>query len=157
MTDEQTRVANLIREAFEGVVLGNGVGLFQAKSMDDNWDDGKKERKKDEKLDWASIPVDNLNKCYSNLTFSDAEGMRFHLPAFILADLEGTYIHDRTSILCNLCSDRDDRLTRFDLLNPLQRRAIQEYLLVCRDGDFSLCDDMIDRALEGYWTLDTIE
>lgn len=35
MTDDEQRVANLIRYAFAGVTLGDGVGLRQASGLDD--------------------------------------------------------------------------------------------------------------------------
>lgn len=35
MTDAEQRVAGLIREAFQGVTLGNGIGLRQAQGLDD--------------------------------------------------------------------------------------------------------------------------
>jgi hypothetical protein len=82
--------------------------------------------------------------------------MRFHLPAYIIVDLEGTLepfgiTHD---IVFHLCYECDDRQSKFGLLNPLQRRAIREYLLL-RRREYE--DDDIDHALQNYWTLDTIE
>jgi hypothetical protein len=82
-------VAERIRNAFSGVTLGQGVGLRQAQGID-----GYEEetaiadyRQSDEKENWSRIPPDALNECQSSLSFFDAEGMRFHLPAYLLADL----------------------------------------------------------------------
>jgi hypothetical protein len=66
MTKEQTRVANLIREAFQGVVLGDGVGMLQANAMDGG-SAGEAERQKDEKMDWSKIPSLHIDFCRSSL------------------------------------------------------------------------------------------
>ena len=83
------RVESLIRlidEAFDGVVLGDGIGLWEAQGLDD-MDDVEtcaNLRAKDEKEDWRKITDDDLNACSSSPSFFDAAGFRFHLAAFIL-------------------------------------------------------------------------
>ena len=64
MTDEKKRQADLIGEAFRRVVLGDGVGLMQARGLDDYADEKMlaEYRAKDEKRDWAKIPVSELNR-----------------------------------------------------------------------------------------------
>jgi hypothetical protein len=81
-------VASHIREAFHGVTLGNGIGLLEGQGLDDYEDEATRKayRERDEKHDWERIPVEALNRCQSSLSFFDAEGMRFHLPAFIRLD-----------------------------------------------------------------------
>ena len=96
MTPEEERVADLVRRAFYGVTLGNGVGLLHGQGLDYYADRQTlaQYRAKDEKLDWTRIGVTELNRCHSSLSFFDAEGMRFHLPAYLIADLEGTLNQD---------------------------------------------------------------
>src|SRR5438046_507176 len=96
MTLEEARVASLVREAFRGVTLGEGVGLLEGRGIDDYEVQEVLDayRSQDEKEDWSKIPVDALNNCYSSLSFFDAEGLRFHLPAYLIADLEGLYQFD---------------------------------------------------------------
>ena len=102
MTPDESRVADLIRAAFSGVTLGDGVGLCEAQGLDDYEDDATlaKLRRRDETQDWLRISVEDLNRCYSSLSFFDAEGMRFHIPAFLIADLEGTFNQEVIFTLC---------------------------------------------------------
>ncbi|WP_442483535.1 DUF6714 family protein [Aeoliella sp. SH292] len=154
MTEEQTRVANLIREAFQGVVLGNGVGLFQGQAIDDYASEAEEQalRAKDEKLDWAKISFVDLNGCSSSLSFFDAEGMRFHLPAYLISDLEETGMHD---ITFDLFFEPYDAQSRFNLLDTDQRLAVREFLLLKKNALKEAGDDFaipsIDQALENYW------
>lgn len=75
-----------IHQAFDGVVLGNGIGLWEAQDHDDRLSSAEcaELHKKDEVNDWSKIPVIDLYLCSSSLSFFDAEGMRFHLPIFLL-------------------------------------------------------------------------
>lgn len=75
-----------IEEAFKSVKLEDGIGLWEAQGHDDRLTDEAclKLRAKDEKENWHNIPVLNLYKCNSSLSFFDAKGMRFHLPVFLL-------------------------------------------------------------------------
>ena len=129
MTEEEARVAQLVREAFQGVTLGNGVGLRQGQGLDDYEDAATRAalRLSDEKDDWTNISGADLNRCYSSLSFFDAEGMRFHLPAYLIADLEGTFDHDMDFHLFYFESGEDER---FRLLNEEQRDAIRQFLLL---------------------------
>ena len=92
MTADNGRVLGLVRRAFQGVTLGKGVGLRQGQGLDDYADERTlaSYRAQDEKHDWSAIPVADLDRCYSSLSFFDADGMRFHLPAYLIADLEGS-------------------------------------------------------------------
>ena len=90
MNTERERVASWIKEAFRGVTLGNGVGLWEGRALDD-YDDERgiaSARLRDQRSDWSAIPVEDLCECESSLTFADQEGVRFLLPAFMLAELE---------------------------------------------------------------------
>lgn len=153
MTNEERRVADLIREAFQGVTLGDGIGLLEAQGMDGGGDEGtlKRYREGDEKEGWSGIPVAKLNRCFSSLSFFDAEGMRFHLPAFLVADLNGTYDQE---IIFYLTYTGYNAQARFDVLSPDQREAVRQYLL-CQvrqrpDDDFDV--PIIQQTLETYWT-----
>ena len=76
-------------------------------------------RNKDEKLNWQNIQIDDLNRCNSSPTFFDAQGMLFHLPAFLLASLNGDYLHDLTFRLIHLSVDREKNLA-YLMLNSVQ-------------------------------------
>ena len=146
------QVCQAIETAFSGVTLGNGVGLTETQGLDDYADAVTLAgyRANDEKDDWHRIPVEALNQCNSSLSFFDAEGMRFHLPAYLLADLHGDYGFGITFRLTNLS---DHCLTQFALLSPAQRAAVRAFLLHRLgdpDEEFYRLD--ITRALNVYCT-----
>lgn len=146
------RVCSVIREAFKGVTLGNGVGLTEARALDDYEDAATcaANRENDEKEDWQRITCDELNTFGDTWSFFDAEGMRFHLPAFLIADLEG---EEGMGMEFSLTHLGDHGKERFSLLNTEQRSAVRLYLIHLRtdpDSEYYLED--IDNALETYWT-----
>ena len=142
-----------IREAFSGVKLGDGIGLEQAQGIDD-YDDAAtcaRYRAQDEKDDWSRIPVEKLNRCNSSLSFFDAEGMRFHLPAYLLADLQGAYQFGMAFCLTNLS---DHNISQFLLLSPVQRKAVRSFLLhIAEAADYAFDRPHIIRALDEYWAI----
>ena len=141
-----------IRAAFKGVTLEGGIGLWQAQGIDDHEDDltCAEYRQRDEKEHWENISADALNACYSSLGFFDAEGMRFNLPAFLIADLNGEYLMDMESRLVNIGSLEQGW---FSLLNQGQRLAVGKYLTHISDGpDCSVSRVSIKHALDTYWT-----
>ena len=75
-------VIKLIRDAFAGVTLGDGVSLRQTRVFDDRGSDEEAERARanDELTDWTLIPDRDIEEYYDDLCFLDAAGARFHLP-----------------------------------------------------------------------------
>lgn len=143
-------VGRTIEAAFVGVTLGGGVGLQEAQGIDDYADAETRAayRAKDEKDDWSRIPAEALQRCYSSLSFFDAEGMRFHLPAYLLAGLRGEYGCNLAFCLTQTC--RNDHY--FRLLSDTQRRAVRAFLLhILDDSDYQFDRPHILRALEDYW------
>ena len=55
-------VVEAVKSTFSNVLLGNGVGLWEAQTIDDyeTKDVQRKNRKKGEKEDWGSISHDEL-------------------------------------------------------------------------------------------------
>lgn len=146
------QLCEVIRQAFAGVTLGCGIGLQQAQGLDDYADASACAalRATDEKADWQRIPVNELNRCYSSLSFFDAEGMRFHLPAYLIADLQGTYHQGMAFCLSYL---NDYTLAQFALLSATQRTAVSAFLLhLAEDDDEEFERPHILRALDEYWT-----
>jgi hypothetical protein len=140
-----------IEAAFSGVTLGGGIGLQEAQGLDDYADAETLAayRAKDEKDDWRRIPTAALRQCYSSLSFFDAEGMRFHLPAYLIADLRGEYGNDMAFCLTQTC--REDHY--FRLLSLGQRQAVRAFLLhILDDGDYQSDRPHILGALDGYWS-----
>ena len=110
-----------IESAFAGVTLQEGIGLYEAQGIDDYASQAQclAYRAKDEKLNWHNISINDLNRCNSSLSFFDAQGMLFHLPAFLLASLNGDYLHDLTFRLIHLSVDREKNLA-YLMLNSVQ-------------------------------------
>lgn len=138
--------------AFANITLGEGIGLWQAQGIDDYKSSGEciALRQHDQKLDWSKIPIQDLNDCYSSLSFFDAEGIRFHLPAFLLADLRGECHFDLAFYLCGSY----DQIQKFAMLNQQQYQAVRAYLRwIAHDRDSEFDRDMILKELkDGYWS-----
>jgi hypothetical protein len=145
-------VISQIRDAFRGVVLGSGVGLFEGRALDDYADAATRTacRDEDERHHWEDIPVEDLNHYDSSLSFFDAEGMRFHLPAYLIAELEGTY---RASMVFYLTEcDFETLMQKLVLLSKAQREAVREFLMFVVDQPEHKSDRAaIRRALGEYW------
>jgi hypothetical protein len=143
---------NEIRSAFAGVELGNGIGLMQAQGLDDYEDAATVAayRMLDEKHDWSKITVDQLNQCYSSLSFFDAEGMRFHLPAFLIAYLDGTFLQD---VIFSLTYSEQGSLLCFDLLSAAQRQAVRDFFQyeISENDPVDFERPKIEKALAEYW------
>ena len=134
--------------AFEGVTLGGGIGLYQAQGIDDHDSDEtcRMLRERDEKDNWQRITSEDLNKCYSSLSFFDAEGLRFHLPAYLLADLNGDYMFDMISEFTNWC---DHKRQQYSLLSHTQIEAVSDYLRLIQNKPGNWLDvHKIDFTLE---------
>jgi hypothetical protein len=135
-----------VREAFAGVTLGGGVGLAEAQALDDDASNEVRAacRAGDEKSDWAAIPLRDLNRHSGSPAFLDADGMRFHLPAYMVADLDGDYRHEFAPYLCG-CQET------FSLLTPLQRNAVEMYLrAISEKENLPSYQKDIERALEEW-------
>jgi hypothetical protein len=148
MTDEENRVLKLVQCAFRDINLGDGVGLWQAQGIDDYADAQTLDnyRAQDEKTDWSAIPVDHLDQCHSSLCFFDDEGMRFHLPAYLCADLQGAL--NTANIIFHLTRG----MSAFDMLSRAQRNAVREFLLLrLSDCDYEFERKDIEFALREYW------
>jgi hypothetical protein len=154
MTLTRQEVASHIQEAFRGVALGNGVGLLEGQGLDDYADETTRKayRERDEKHDWKRIPVEALNRCQSSLSFFDAEGMRFHLPAFMYAELNGDLDVGCVFHLTHLDDYARNKLVS---LSRGERRAVREFLLFLRDSpDYEFDRPQIERVLSDYWISD---
>ncbi len=147
--DKQDLINN-ITNAFSGVELGDGVGLLQAQAMDD-WepeDVQEKSRQNDEKKDWQSIKYEALDECRSSLSFFDEDGMRFHIPAYII----GSILDEVDDPIFHLTQLDDFGASRFSSLNQKQKESIIMYLHWCiAQEEYSFDIPSIKRALNEFW------
>ncbi len=148
----KAQIIEKIEAAFSGVTLGHGIGLFEAQAIDDyeNEAEQKRRRKQDEKTNWNAITPDSLQSCHSSLSFFDADGMRFHLPAFIIGSIKGE-VEDPLFQLTNLGHHLESRL---DSLNIAQHQAVLGYLTWClTEEEYGKVHPDIVRAIAGYWAV----
>ena|SRR5688572_32190692 len=133
-------VVRQIRAAFHNVRLGTGIGLNEGQVLDDYGSDQERAiaRERDEKDDWSVIAEHKLNECCSSLSFFDAEGMRFHLPSFMLAEINDKFWYGLAFHLVRA----NGRPEQFTLLNKEQRTAVRDFI-----------DYMIDRSAPEYDTV----
>lgn len=147
-------ICRMIEFAFAEVKLGNGVGLVEGQGLDDYADEETcaRYRADDEKDAWHRIPTERLNQFHSSLSFFDAEGMRFHLPAFLSAELRGDFWMGTAFTLTYSVTHDDRDAKRFSLLNNVQRAAVRSFLLFLLDDPESEFDRQdILKALDEYW------
>lgn len=140
-----------ITEAFKDVRLGVGVGLFEGQAIGDYESDGARAlmRSKDEKEAWWNIPSKHLNACHSSLSYMDALGARFHLPAFICCDLRGELDFELEFKLSRVDGAGKNK---FSLLSPEQRKLVAAYLeFLADDVDAEFSRKEILEALNDYW------
>jgi hypothetical protein len=97
---------------------------------------------------WAGLRSEELNKCNSSLSFFDAEGMRFHLPAYLIADLDGTYGFGMAFTLTQ-SSLLGEQVA---LLNEAQHAAVRAYFrFVEHEPEYEFEREHIQNALVGFW------
>lgn len=154
--DERWQTANILREkierAFAGVTLGNGIGLKEARGLDDYADSDILARlhNEDERQDWHRFTSAQLLSYQSSISFTDAEGMRFLLPAWMLAELRDEGI---AGLIWSLCRIAPHNEHKFVLLSAEQRGVVRDFLEFVRDHpEFTHERGEIDAAIEHIWS-----
>jgi len=140
-----------ISAAFKDVALENGIGLSEANAIDEYKDEQFKNacKQKDEKNNWETISSDLLNQYYNSLSFFDAKGMRFHLPAFMICELKGEYRFGMAFALTHLS---DYTKTQFELLTTKQREVVKLFLeYLSNDPNYEFEKTTIEAAIKSYW------
>lgn len=147
----------LIKDAFKGVQLGDGVSLHETIEIDNfrMITDGSTAREKDEKYNWEkliSMPAFQ-NMCWNGgISFFDSKGLRFHLPAYMILVTQ-----EREGDLFFGVITRLTHATDFiNILNEKQRYCVQEFLLYLLDrGDINAPQEIaeIEKSLTRYWSI----
>ncbi len=142
-----------ITNAFKDVKLGNGIWLQEGNTIDDYADDKTiaECKKIDERKNWKNISSESLNKYNSALSFFDAEAMRFHLPAFMIADIKWEYIiWNIIFYLTDLHSLDSYSLKKMVLLNKKQKLSVAHYLQWIKETEYSNDNENIDISMS-FW------
>ena len=143
----------IISRAFDGVQLEDGSGFDEAQAIDDYKSSEQRmlQRQNDEKEYWYKIPFSELNRCNSSLSFFDAKGMRFHLPAYMIAEIKNSYIHDMSFCLTRTCLSEHSK-AQFSLFSIEQREAVRCFLnYLFNSGEYNYQYDKIANSLLGFW------
>lgn len=137
----------LIRSAFAGVTLGDGVGLYEARELDrmSSKEEQALARERDERLDWNRINRADLLRCLFAFYSLDDKGLRFCLPAMMLAEL-----NDSGFFYGELIA-RDTVKNRYALLNRAQKESVREFLLWCVHSERSGRQAIIEALNGEFW------
>ncbi len=121
-----------ISTAFAETRLGDGIGLFQATGLDDYASDDEIERlrNRDEQTDWRRISYADLEACHAAPSFFDAKGFVFHLPAFLIAELNDRHPFGFVDRLFNT---EEHPKGWSQLLSKPQGRALVSALILIRE------------------------
>lgn len=160
MTERQCLLLQMIEDAFRGVELGDGVSLHETIAIDNYEGAAQREasRALDEKQDWRKLlgAPELVEIVYvGGLSFYDAAGLRFHLPAYlslavIAPDREDTS-NVLESLMFHLTDSSDYNLARFSILDGPQRQCVREVLVFLR-SEHELESTELDQAIAGYWS-----
>ena len=153
---QRWEVANSLREkiesAFAGVTLGDGIGLMEGRGLDDyeQADVLARLHAQDERTDWRKFTSEDLLSYQSSISFTDAEGMRFHLPAWMLGELRDDGI---VGLIWSLCRIAPHNEHQFSLLSPEQRFVVRDFLEFMReDPEYEHERSEIEAAIEHIWS-----
>ena len=152
LTENQIHLISQITSAFKDVKLEEGIGLSEADAIDSYKDEQFRDqcRSNDEKDHWDAIPSSALNENYTSLSFFDNKGMRFHLPAFMIAEIKGEYRFGMSFALTHLS---DHTRSQFILLSKTQREVVRTFLeYLSEQPDYDFEKPMIKAAIESYWS-----
>jgi hypothetical protein len=125
-----------ISKAFKDVRLEEGTGLYEAGCMDDYLSPADPVyilwKEKDERENWENLlPLflkngDPEKVSPGNWYFMDAKGKRFHLPCFLLLDIDNK-LKGENPIIVTLNIEPAE-LSDFNILNTKQKRVILDFL-----------------------------
>lgn len=139
-----------IHDAFDDVKLGNGIGIHEANGLDDYAGDIElaRLRQLDEQNDWRKLDAELLNQYHSTPSFFDPRGFVFHLPAFLLAELDDKH---EFGFIDRIVEKRPPSKSWIDLLTGQQADALVTVLsLVKQHPDYYNDAKKFNHAIERF-------
>ena len=159
--NQKEHVLQLIYEAFEEVILENGVSLHETIKIDNyGMTDEVLESqiKADERNNWKNL-VDEPELIEVNgiggLSFYDAKGLRFHLPAYLCLTVNNPDTDISESLIFHLTHLETYNRERFSILTIEQRKAVKvflTYVLYNTGFAFEFYFKEIEAAVRDYWS-----
>lgn len=163
--NQKEYVLQLIHKAFEEVELEDGVSLHETIKIDNYGytnETLESQIKADERNNWKKLIDDpDLAKIHGNggLSFYDAKGLRFHLPAYLCLMIKnpGEDIADICASLMFHLVDLDKyNRERFSILTPQQRKAVKVFLTYIRYNTGVSTNESgskeIEKVIREYWS-----
>ncbi|ESA35558.1 hypothetical protein N836_11205 [Leptolyngbya sp. Heron Island J] len=129
-----------ITQAFDGVSCGNGVTLHEAMVIDDYGSPAERAeaRARDTEDKWQDVPEDDIRFSDAVLSFLDAKGFHYYLPAYMvwhLRNIDNTdpdyWSNTFDSVIFHLTYqvDIDDYIAeKFSLFTPAQLKTTSHFL-----------------------------
>jgi len=146
-----------ITTAFDGVAREDGVSLRESRVIDNYGcnEERAEARLLDTDTRWQDVSDADMQRYDAVLTFSDAKGFRYYLPAYMLRDLR-LFVHPKYGISSDTLDyldlpRHDYKLKHYSLLTPPQGKAVCHFLkFIVKHG---AGDDPQEAAkyLAGYW------
>jgi hypothetical protein len=160
VSDERHELMVLIREAFDGVERPIELTLHVAEARDDyDYEHDVEHRRRDHEGPWQQILHEHLERCPHALSYLDAVGMRYYLPAFMLWYLEhlGTpRVRSDGTLYCLNPHHRDPELSRahrerFARFSAEQLRACARFVKFCATHDELTDAPFAEAIYEEHW------
>lgn len=151
-----------IERAFVKVRLEGGVSMAQARAKDD-WklaEESLRARKQDREKSWLDIADEKIERYCDVMSWLDAKGYRFYLPAFMRWKLRhpASSNYAGEGLVRSLCpvevnkkgvKEREFAIDRYKLLNREQREVVCEFLAFIAADEAAL--EEARQALDHYW------
>ena len=156
MSERRQQLLRAIEHAFHGIELGDGVSLHETVIIDNYGGQQAQQaaRAPDEKHDWRKLIGDpDLARIrgVGGLSFYDAAGLRFHLPAYLSLAVADPERADAIGLLSDLLFHLTHFLERFAILETPQRLCVRDVLVFLRSL-YEAEHAELDQAIQGYWS-----
>lgn len=117
-----------IYDVFKDVKLEDGIGVLEADKIDQHYKRDSPECMKayheDEREDWTKL----LSTFFQDWAFMDDKGIRFHLPCFLLQDIDKKAPGDNPLISILTNSTSDFIVDKLSILNITQKAIVLNFL-----------------------------
>ena len=130
--EKAEKIIAAISQAFGKVLRGQGISLHEADALDSYASDDQRKQAKllDTDVHWWEIPPQQLERFSGVLIYTNAEGFRYYIPAYMTVALRtfqsGSLLVDVT--ISSLFPVTPNASERYALLNDNQKQCIARFL-----------------------------
>lgn len=152
-------ITDAIEAAFGDAALADGLSLHQAEALDHLQlpEVVRRARGLDTEERWQDIPDEKVEEFHFALTYLDPEGLRFHLPRYMVYALEHPGLDnpavDAAVYACDFGDEiGEDVLAQFNAMSRSQMQVIARFLVhVAESGEESYDSLVAAMAIELFW------